>query len=132
MSSLSLMILFFKQKTAYEMRISDWSSDVCSSDLTGVGRKLRGDLRPRMTSWNSLDSGIEASTITNWHGLVRTLRACAEVKQRGDHIPGITSPLLLKPPPRPTGWPPNISFHRDHPVYPRPPSFWFSAGLFSD
>src|SRR3546814_3077473 len=25
---------FFKQKTAYEMRISDWSSDVCSSDLT--------------------------------------------------------------------------------------------------
>src|SRR3546814_7950264 len=31
---------FFKQKTAYEMRISDWSSDVCSSDLaalTGVG-----------------------------------------------------------------------------------------------
>src|SRR3546814_4085038 len=27
---------FFKQKTAYEMRISDWSSDVCSSDLYGV------------------------------------------------------------------------------------------------
>src|SRR3546814_10063751 len=27
--------LFFKQKTAYEMRISDWSSDVCSSDLVG-------------------------------------------------------------------------------------------------
>src|SRR3546814_7384990 len=27
------MCLFFKQKTAYEMRISDWSSDVCSSDL---------------------------------------------------------------------------------------------------
>src|SRR3546814_12967245 len=36
------MFFFFKQKTAYEMRISDWSSDVCSSDLplaiiTGVG-----------------------------------------------------------------------------------------------
>src|SRR3546814_5823119 len=27
------MVFFFKQKTAYEMRISDWSSDVCSSDL---------------------------------------------------------------------------------------------------
>src|SRR3546814_5493979 len=27
-------MLFFKQKTAYELRISDWSSDVCSSDLT--------------------------------------------------------------------------------------------------
>src|SRR3546814_4466553 len=29
-------IFFFKQKTAYEMRISDWSSDVCSSDLAGT------------------------------------------------------------------------------------------------
>src|SRR3546814_8844018 len=29
---------FFKQKTAYEMRISDWSSDVCSSDLVGRAR----------------------------------------------------------------------------------------------
>src|SRR3546814_1014543 len=28
---------FFKQKTAYEMRISDWSSDVCSSDLIATG-----------------------------------------------------------------------------------------------
>src|SRR3546814_4529239 len=28
-------VFFFKQKTAYEMRISDWSSDVCSSDLVG-------------------------------------------------------------------------------------------------
>src|SRR3546814_7906161 len=31
----SLFFFFFKQKTAYEMRISDWSSDVCSSDLKG-------------------------------------------------------------------------------------------------
>src|SRR3546814_20388340 len=30
------MFFFFKQKTAYEMRISDWSSDVCSSDLRGL------------------------------------------------------------------------------------------------
>src|SRR3546814_16282211 len=30
------MFFFFKQKTAYEMRISDWSSDVCSSDLASV------------------------------------------------------------------------------------------------
>src|SRR3546814_10853377 len=32
------VVFFFKQKTAYEMRISDWSSDVCSSDL---GARLR-------------------------------------------------------------------------------------------
>src|SRR3546814_3466421 len=31
---------FFKQKTAYEMRISDWSSDVCSSDLMGAAGLL--------------------------------------------------------------------------------------------
>src|SRR3546814_7891783 len=30
------LFFFVKQKTAYEMRISDWSSDVCSSDLFGV------------------------------------------------------------------------------------------------
>src|SRR3546814_7839128 len=30
-----MYVFFFKQKTAYEMRISDWSSDVCSSDLVG-------------------------------------------------------------------------------------------------
>src|SRR3546814_2661671 len=30
------IFFFFKQKTAYEMRISDWSSDVCSSDLPGA------------------------------------------------------------------------------------------------
>src|SRR3546814_4406199 len=33
-----LCVCFFKQKTAYEMRISDWSSDVCSSDLRCINR----------------------------------------------------------------------------------------------
>src|SRR3546814_7320350 len=33
-----LICFFFKQKTAYEMRISDWSSDVCSSDLVDIVR----------------------------------------------------------------------------------------------
>src|SRR3546814_6881759 len=37
-----VVIFFFKQKTAYELRISDWSSDVCSSDLVRVG-----PVRPR-------------------------------------------------------------------------------------
>src|SRR3546814_4000417 len=34
-----IFFFFFKQKTAYEMRISDWSSDVCSSDLDGRRRQ---------------------------------------------------------------------------------------------
>src|SRR3546814_2923842 len=38
---------FFKQKTAYEMRISDWSSDVCSSDLIlRAGGERAADIRP--------------------------------------------------------------------------------------
>src|SRR3546814_9517442 len=43
------MFFFFKQKTAYEMRISDWSSDVCSSDLVfGAGpRQLLGQMLRR-------------------------------------------------------------------------------------
>src|SRR3546814_1805497 len=35
------IFFFFKQKTAYEMRISDWSSDVCSSDLFALYLKKR-------------------------------------------------------------------------------------------
>src|SRR3546814_5126365 len=34
-ASFACLCFFFKQKTAYELRISDWSSDVCSSDLSG-------------------------------------------------------------------------------------------------
>src|SRR3546814_10871061 len=37
------MFFFFKQKTAYEMRISDWSSDVCSSDLEVAVSTSEGD-----------------------------------------------------------------------------------------
>src|SRR3546814_2697352 len=45
---LLLTLFFFKQKTAYEMRISDWSSDVCSSDLLLAARPvaLEHDLAP--------------------------------------------------------------------------------------
>src|SRR3546814_14470389 len=37
---LFVVVLFFKQKTAYEVRISDWSSDVCSSDLDLFRRQM--------------------------------------------------------------------------------------------
>src|SRR3546814_9247629 len=47
------LVFFFKQKTAYEMRISDWSSDLCSSDLTDTPDKRRGTVgergKPRRT-----------------------------------------------------------------------------------
>src|SRR3546814_16429758 len=48
---MSSFFFFFKQKTAYEVRISDWSSDVCSSDLRGAQIGVRVDrLHPRRGS----------------------------------------------------------------------------------
>src|SRR3546814_6771655 len=44
-----LFVFFFKQKTAYEMRISDWSSDVCSSDLP-----RRRTISLELTCWTCL------------------------------------------------------------------------------
>src|SRR3546814_5011031 len=69
----SVLCFFFKQKTAYEMRISDWSSDVCSSDLflplvdpreamqappgrLSDGRGYRGRLQP-------VERGLEALVV---------------------------------------------------------------------
>src|SRR3546814_2289825 len=48
------MFFFFKQKTAYELRISDWSSDVCSSDLStrSAAKGKRGS--GRAFSWSLL------------------------------------------------------------------------------
>src|SRR3546814_6288514 len=45
-SCLCVLFFFFKQKTAYEMRISDWSSDVCSSDLVSAFCPLLRRLPP--------------------------------------------------------------------------------------
>src|SRR3546814_1069092 len=44
---INTIFFFFKQKTAYEMRISDWSSDVCSSDLVEIrgGRRIGAAVR---------------------------------------------------------------------------------------
>src|SRR3546814_2593047 len=49
---------FFKQKTAYEMRISDWSSDVCSSDLTFEARQKAISLKLPVQG-KSLDELVE-------------------------------------------------------------------------
>src|SRR3546814_4691455 len=47
-------VFFFKQKTAYDMRISDWSSDVCSSDLRLAGRFCRPLHRGSFSSFAAL------------------------------------------------------------------------------
>src|SRR3546814_10020683 len=48
-----LGFFFCKQKTAYEMRISDWSSDVCSSDLFAVAPFFKGDPIPPITAFTT-------------------------------------------------------------------------------
>src|SRR3546814_5863888 len=48
-----LSFFFFKQKTAYEMRISDWSSDVCSSDL--LDRLADGHERRLVRRWRGVE-----------------------------------------------------------------------------
>src|SRR3546814_5517361 len=50
---LSYMFFFFKQKTAYEMRISDWSSDVCSSDLPPDGQDLHRQPEFALSNWTT-------------------------------------------------------------------------------
>src|SRR3546814_3610812 len=62
-SSHFLFFFFFKQKTAYEMRISDWSSDVCSSDLLVASADR--------TRTASTTSSTEQAQIESW-ALLRT------------------------------------------------------------
>src|SRR3546814_6760631 len=50
------VFFFFKQKTAYEMRISDWSSDVCSSDLSLRARRGQGQA-PRQGHGQGVEDG---------------------------------------------------------------------------
>src|SRR3546814_10869861 len=60
---LVVIVFFFKQKTAYEMRISDWSSDVCSSDLpAGVVPRGRSDRHPRAAGLFGATEGLFAAT----------------------------------------------------------------------
>src|SRR3546814_5232676 len=64
-------IVFFKQKTAYEMRISDWSSDVCSSDLLVIG-----GLRRQRQRRSEVEVGVQFEDIG--------LGAIAGIAERGD------------------------------------------------
>src|SRR3546814_4934090 len=68
------VVFFFKQKTAYEMRISDWSSDVCSSDL----RKARVDLDCLSVQGTGLVGGLA--------GAAAQLLACAQPELVSLHI----------------------------------------------
>src|SRR3546814_3457734 len=78
-------VFFVKQKTAYEMRISDWSSDVCASDLavlpTGVDPSLFNLSETSgvcITSWttelsfSTIPGGVPAGTSRPFHAVIWT------------------------------------------------------------
>src|SRR3546814_5443279 len=77
-----LSVFFFKQKTAYEMRISDWSSDVCSSDLRCPGAVVAaaGGLPDR----RAVDAGLTADA--GMHAIVGAAQAEPE------HVVAVAEP----------------------------------------
>src|SRR3546814_6975817 len=64
-----VFLFFFKQKTAYEMRISDWSSDVCSSDLVGQAIRKVAPTGSRVLITGPAGAGKEV--------VARQLHACS-------------------------------------------------------
>src|SRR3546814_9833435 len=62
-----IFCFFFKQKTAYELRISDWSSDVCSSDLSAIFPMTTAALRNFGVETKSID------TSDNIHSIVKMI-----------------------------------------------------------
>src|SRR3546814_2183669 len=82
--SFEFMFFFFKQKTAYEMRISDWSSDVCSSDL--LARRGDGGLQCRFCPglWHDRDfgDGRGAAARRPWAGQAASARRRGQAARR--------------------------------------------------
>src|SRR3546814_8326058 len=80
-------VFFFKQKTAYEMRISDWSSDVCSSDLWC--RQMVG--MPDGTGGSLVSGGSMANLIAL--AVARTAKAGIDVREHG--VAALPAPLAF-------------------------------------
>src|SRR3546814_2827894 len=79
-----LIFFFFKQKTAYEMRISDWSSDVCSSDLRcRSGRNRSSADRPKARRDRSRDRRWRSDR----EGRNRSPRPAATARDRTHYRP---------------------------------------------
>src|SRR3546814_7145300 len=70
------MFFFFKQKTAYEMRIIDWSSDVCSSDLTaGRLHELGRDMSFEHVAEARREREVDVEEVRHVHDVVDDLAA---------------------------------------------------------
>src|SRR3546814_6653041 len=89
MGCLGFIVCFCKQKTAYEMRISDWSSDVCSSDLAGGLDLAVGDLAIDADQHAQHDRAGFAEAVGDRRVFRRTAAATTDLEgdgwRRSDH-----------------------------------------------
>src|SRR3546814_17739059 len=86
------LFFFFKQKTAYEMRISDWSSDVCSSDLPTTCVAMTESLSPRIMPFVLSFSLHVAIGALLW--ITPPVRDGGRVSHRGDTQEAIVVELI--------------------------------------
>src|SRR3546814_2977437 len=80
------VFFFFKQKTAYEMRISDWSSDVCSSDLLILSTWVIGE----RSSSSCLPSSVRGSPTRLYHCSMKLAQYAGKVLNRVTRLDGPT------------------------------------------
>src|SRR3546814_6412694 len=101
-----MCVFFCKHKSAYEMRISDWSSDVCSSDLVAFPlvqkllglNKLAGDVPPVeviLLSRNSGDTGLRIFNAIQHYGLEISRAAFTSGAPTSDYIAPFKADLFL-------------------------------------
>src|SRR3546814_18442386 len=91
-----LCVFFFKQKTAYEMRISDWSSDVCSSDLMKRRNVLDGVNVERVV-FNEITKKAVVEAFQHPRSLNQELIDAYMARRALDYLVGFTlSPVLWR------------------------------------
>src|SRR3546814_5765836 len=95
------MFFFFKQKTAYEMRISDWSSDVCSSDLSdALGESLGIGNADLFGCHNGQSTEDELHVLSALEHLREPVESCIGVRsahrflQGADHVKMVLAILV--------------------------------------
>src|SRR3546814_4587516 len=80
------MVVVFKQKTAYEMRISDWSSDVCSSDLCSAWALVHRSRASAGVPTTTAHAAAAARRRRNFMGFPRLLGGLTGRQAIGHHV----------------------------------------------
>src|SRR3546814_18258679 len=130
-----MYFFFFKQKTAYEMRISDWSSDVCSSDLLLAGERdaaleelarLRGWADQRGAGRLLIEVNILAAAGLRGQGAIEESRSCFDEAVGIAMFQNVVRPFVearqFAQPSLDDAMRAAMQVHRFRPPYPKPPA----------